>query len=323
MNITKLFLTSLCLFFLTSCSSLPAKNTGRPGPSTGQTGLKTINSESNDKKSDSEHRKSDSGDKKSAEGNTKTQVPAERSGADSAHSGPDPSSLSNSLMAWWFMRTKDHSQPSAQEEIDLEKYDAWYVKTNLKPGEKPVFLTFDCGYENGFTPSILDTLKKHKAPAAFFVCKYFIKDQPELIKRMKKEGHIVGNHTANHICMPRASEREIRKEIADNASFMKEQTGYEMDPFFRPPKGEYSERTLQITKDMGYTTVFWSLAYVDYDVDKQPGAGYVIDHFKQYIHPGAIPLIHNISRSNAEALDQVLTDLEKEGYSFHSLIDLI
>ncbi len=103
---------------------------------------------------------------------------------------------------------------------------------------------------------------------------------------------------------------------------MKEATGYEMDRFFRPPKGEYSERTLQITKDIGYTTVFWSMAYLDYDVNNQPGRDYVIEHFQKYIHPGAIPLIHNISKSNAEALDTVLTNLEKEGYTFHSLSDL-
>lgn len=234
----------------------------------------------------------------------------------------DPSTLSNTMMAWWFMRNENHLPSSAQEDIDLTKYDAWYVKTNLKAEEKPVFLTFDCGYENGYTPGILDVLKKHNAPAAFFLCKHFIADQPELVKRMKEEGHIVGNHTANHICMPDASEREIREEISENANYMKEATGYEMDHFFRPPKGEYSERTLQITKDMGYTTVFWSMAYMDYDVNNQPGTDYVINHFEKYIHPGAIPLIHNISESNANALDTVLTNLEKEGYTFHSLEDL-
>lgn len=234
----------------------------------------------------------------------------------------DPSSLSNTLMAWWFMKNENHQPPSAQEEIDLSLYDAWYVKTDLKEGEKPIFLTFDCGYENGYTAGMLDVLKKHEAPAAFFLCKHFIKDQPELVKRMKEEGHIVGNHTSNHICMPEADERTIREEIADNASYMKEATGYEMDPFFRPPKGEYSERTLQITKDMGYTTVFWSLAYPDYDVNNQPGADYVVEQFNKYIHPGAIPLIHNVSESNAQALDTVLTNLEKEGYTFHSLKEL-
>lgn len=234
----------------------------------------------------------------------------------------DPSTLSNTLMAWWFMKNENHVSPSAQEEIDLTPYDAWYVKPNPGKGEKPVFLTFDCGYENGYTAGMLDVLKKHKAPAAFFLCKHFIKDQPELVKRMKEEGHIVGNHTSNHICMPEADERTIREEIADNASYMKEATGYEMDHFFRPPKGEYSERTLQITKDMGYTTVFWSLAYPDYDVNNQPGADYVVEQFEKYIHPGAIPLIHNVSESNAQALDTVLTNLENEGYTFHSLEEL-
>ena len=146
--------------------------------------------------------------------------------------------------------------------------------------------------------------------------------QQELAKRMKKEGHIVGNHTSHHVCMPETDSRKVREEITDNANYMKEATGYEMDRFFRPPKGEYSERTLQITKDIGYTTVFWSMAYLDYDVNNQPGRDYVIEHFEKYIHPGAIPLIHNISKSNAEALDTVLTNLEKEGYTFHSLSDL-
>ena len=234
----------------------------------------------------------------------------------------DPSTLPNTMASWWFKRNENHEIPEVQNEIDLTKYDAWYAKTDITDGEKPVFLTFDCGYENGYTPGILDVLKKHKAPAAFFVCKHFIEDQPDLIKRMKEEGHVVGNHTSNHICMPESDERTIREEIADNANYMKEATGYEMDSFFRPPKGEYSERTLQITKNMGYTTVFWSLAYPDYDVNNQPGADYVIERFDKYIHPGAIPLIHNISESNAQALDTVLTNLEKEGYSFQSLYNL-
>ena len=242
--------------------------------------------------------------------------------ADDAAAAPDPDSLPNALAWWWFKRNEDHAIPEVQQEIDLTRYDAWYAKTDVQSGEKPVFLTFDCGYENGYTPGILDVLKKHKAPAAFFVCKHFIEDQPELVKRMKKEGHVVGNHTANHICMPENDERTIREEIAGNADYMKEATGYEMDPFFRPPKGEYSERTLQITKNMGYTTIFWSLAYPDYDVNNQPGADYVIERFDKYIHPGAIPLIHNISESNAQALDTVLTNLEKEGYSFLSLYEL-
>ena len=142
----------------------------------------------------------------------------------------DPSTLPNTMASWWFKRNENHEIPEVQNEIDLTKYDAWYAKTDITDGEKPVFLTFDCGYENGYTPGILDVLKKHKAPAAFFVCKHFIEDQPDLIKRMKEEGHVVGNHTSNHICMPESDERTIREEIADNANYMKEATGYEMDP---------------------------------------------------------------------------------------------
>ena len=121
--------------------------------------------------------------------------------------------------------------------------------------------------------------------------------------------------------MPDISDEEIKEEVMKLHQAVYEKTGYEMK-YIRPPKGEYSERTLQITKDVGYTTVFWSMAYLDYDVDNQPGSDYVINHFKKYIHPGAIPLIHNISKSNAEALDTVLTNLEQEGYTFHSLSDL-
>lgn len=143
----------------------------------------------------------------------------------------NPDTLPNKKMAWWIKREENHMTPSAQEEVDLSRYDAWYIKTNLKGDEKPVFLTFDCGYENGYTASILDVLKKHKAPGAFFLCRHYIEDQPELVKRMKKEGHIVGNHTSHHVCMPETDSRKVREEITDNANYMKEATGYEMDRF--------------------------------------------------------------------------------------------
>ncbi|MDD7113414.1 MAG: polysaccharide deacetylase family protein [Lachnospiraceae bacterium] len=298
-----LWLISFCFISLSACGLLSTRKTAESAPE--------ITTEYPDPSSDSPSKNSSTASEE-----------AQTTSPESSTSSIDPSTLSNTLMAWWFMKNENHLAPSAQEEIDLTPYDAWYVKKDLKEGEKPVFLTFDCGYENGYTAGMLDVLKKHNAPAAFFLCKHFIKDQPELVKRMKEEGHIVGNHTSNHICMPETDERTIREEIADNASYMKEATGYEMDHFFRPPKGEYSERTLQITKDMGYTTVFWSLAYPDYDVNNQPGADYVVEQFEKYIHPGAIPLIHNVSQSNAEALDTVLTNLEKEGYTFHSLKEL-
>ena len=221
---------------------------------------------------------------------------------------------------WWLKRNENHQTPEVSDYIDLLKYDAYYVNPKCK--KKKIFLTFDCGYENGFTPKILDVLKKQKIVAAFFVTKPFIREGRELVRRMKKEGHIVGNHTVHHKSMPTLSDRDNKQEIIDCAEYCKEATGYEMDHFIRPPMGEYNEKTLKLTKSMGYKTIFWSMAYVDFDVNKQPGKQYVVEHFKKYTHNGAIPLMHNVSQSNAEALDEVITNLKKEGYQFESLKNL-
>ena len=218
---------------------------------------------------------------------------------------------------WWLKRNEDHQIPEVSDHIDLSKYDAYYVNPKCKT--KKIYLTFDCGYENGFTPKILDILKKQKVLAAFFVTKLFIREEAKLVKRMKKEGHIVGNHTVHHKSMPTLSDRDNKQEIIDCAQYCKEATGYEMDPFIRPPMGEYNEKTLRLTKSMGYKTIFWSMAYVDFDVNKQPGKEYVVEHFKKYTHNGAIPLMHNVSQSNAQALDEVITNLKQEGYQFESL----
>ena len=218
---------------------------------------------------------------------------------------------------WWLKRNENHQTPEVSDHIDLSKYDAYYVNPKCK--KKKIFLTFDCGYENGFTPKILDVLKKQKIVAAFFVTKPFIRELRVLVRRMKKEGHIVGNHTVHHKSMPTLSDRDNKQEIIDCAEYCKEATGYEMDHFIRPPMGEYNEKTLKLTKSMGYKTIFWSMAYVDFDVNKQPGKQYVVEHFKKYTHNGAIPLMHNVSQSNAEALDEVITNLKKEGYQFESL----
>lgn len=228
--------------------------------------------------------------------------------------------LPNEKYAWWFKRNNDHLQPEAQKEINIEQYDAWYVSPNRE--EKVVYLTFDCGYENGYTGAMLDALKKHKAKAVFFITAHYAKDAADLVKRMKEEGHYVGNHTAWHPDLTQKTTRDVKLEIKECEEAMYECTGYAMDPLFRPPKGEYSERILKIVQEMGYKTLFWSLAYMDYDVNNQPGREYVIDHYKKYIHPGAVPLIHNVSESNAQALDQVLTDLEAAGYRFGDAMEI-
>lgn len=221
-------------------------------------------------------------------------------------------------LAWWLKRKEQHQTPEVSSEVDLSKYDAYYVDLK-KTNQKVMFLTFDCGYENGYTPKILDVLKKEKATAAFFVTKPFIRENIDLVKRMKREGHMVGNHTVHHKSMPTLSAREQKDEILDCQEYCKEATGYEMDRIIRPPKGEYNEESLQIAKDLGYKTIFWSMAYVDFDVNKQPGVDYVIEHFKENYHNGAIPLMHNVSKSNADALEKVLEFLKEEGYQFLSL----
>lgn len=256
---------------------------------------------------------------KEEQASTQAQTEAEtETTAPTANDSADAAALSNEKKGWWIKRKENNEQSEAQNEIDLAKYDAFYVDTKNKD-KKVMYLTFDCGYDNGYTEPMLDILKKHKAYAIFFVTQTYIRDNVEIVKRMKKEGHLVGNHTVKHKSMPDLSERDIKEELITCADYCKEATGYEMDPYVRPPMGEYSERTLQICKNLGYKTVFWSMAYLDYEVDNQPGSDFVIDHFEKYYHNGAIPLLHNVSTSNAEALDTVLTNLEKKGFTFENV----
>ena len=256
---------------------------------------------------------------KEEQASTQAQTEAEtETTAPTANDSADAAALSNEKKGWWIKRKENNEQSEAQNEIDLAKYDAFYVDTKNKD-KKVMYLTFDCGYDNGYTEPMLDILKKHKAYAIFFVTQTYIRDNVEIVKRMKKEGHLVGNHTVKHKSMPDLSERDIKEELITCADYCKEATGYEMDPYVRPPMGEYSERTLQICKNLGYKTVFWSMAYLDYEVDNQPGSDFVIDHFEKYYHNGAIPLLHNVSKSNAEALDTVLTNLEKKGFTFENV----
>lgn len=231
----------------------------------------------------------------------------------------ETSSLPNDKKSWWFKRNSDHLPPGAQSEIDIAKYDAYYLG-NTK--EKKIYLTFDEGYENGYTPKILDVLKEHNVKAAFFVTKPYIQSQPDLVKRMVEEGHIVGNHSVTHPSLPDKTDEEVKHEILETARYFEEVTGTSMPLFFRPPAGEYSERTLQITKDLGYKTIFWSMAYKDWDVNNQPGKRAAYEHIVQNHHPGAIILLHAVSSSNTEALGDMLKYLRDQGYTFASLNEL-
>lgn len=228
----------------------------------------------------------------------------------------------NKKQEWWFRRNTTHQKSGSGEGFPIAPFDAYYVDEQATDEDKVFYLTFDCGYEMGFTPAILDVLKKYDAPAMFFVTQSFLKSYPDYVKRMKEEGHLVGNHTVRHLSTPSLTPEEIQIELDIVAKTMFELTGYEIDSFFRPPMGEYSERTLQVVKDLGYKSIFWSMAYYDYDTNNQPGKEYVIEHFKDYHHNGCIALLHNTSESNTQALEEVLQLLLEEGYRFASLEEL-
>jgi len=203
---------------------------------------------------------------------------------------------------------------------ELARYNARYLGDTTK---KVIYLTFDCGYENGYTEPILDALKKHNAPAAFFVVGNMIESAPDIIRRMAEEGHIVGNHTYHHPDMSAiGDEAAFRQELESLAALYRETTGQEMPLFYRPPQGKYSVENLKMAHALGYKTVFWSLAYVDWYVDDQPTAEEAYGKLLPRIHDGAIVLLHSTSRTNAEILDDLLTRWEEMGYTFASLTDL-
>lgn len=203
---------------------------------------------------------------------------------------------------------------------ELAQYDACYVGDTT---QKVLYLTFDCGYENGCTEAILDALKKHNAPAAFFVVGHMIESAPEIVRRMAAEGHIVGNHTYHHPDMSAISDQAaFQKELESLEALYRETVGGEMSRYYRPPQGKYSVENLKQAQALGYKTVLWSLAYVDWYVDDQPTAEAAYDKLLPRVHNGAIVLLHSTSATNAEILDDLLTKWEEMGYSFASLDQL-
>ena len=223
---------------------------------------------------------------------------------------------------WYFVaKGKDITPEPAKESISfLSDYDGYYIG-NTK--EKVLYLTFDEGYEKGNTASILDTLKELKVPAAFFVVKPFIDTQPELVKRMVNEGHLVCNHSNHHPSMASITDNnEFKKEFTDVEKSFKDLTGKEMPKYFRPPMGKYSKNSLIKTKELGYKTIFWSFAYRDWLVDYQPNPAEAINKIKNGMHPGCIILLHSVSDTNTAILKQVIKELQDEGYKFKSLNEL-
>lgn len=203
---------------------------------------------------------------------------------------------------------------------ELAKYDAFYAE---QTEEKHIYLTFDVGYENGNTASILDTLKKHNVSATFFVVGTYIESDPELVKRMAEEGHIVGNHTWHHPDMSQIAALDtFKKELVDVEDAYREVTGEEMTKLYRPPQGKYSESNLQMAQELGYKTFFWSLAYVDWYDDNQPTKEEAFDKLLGRIHPGAIVLLHSTSDTNSLILDELIQKWEEMGYTIRPLTEL-
>ncbi|MDP4086332.1 MAG: delta-lactam-biosynthetic de-N-acetylase [Bacillota bacterium] len=228
--------------------------------------------------------------------------------------------LSNSPINWGFKRGVNEQQAQAdpQHEQILGKYGGFYKGDANK---KVLYLTFDNGYENGYTGQILDVLKKEKVPATFFVTGHYLQSASDLVKRMVKEGHIVGNHSWYHPDLTTNSDADIREELNTVRDKTRELTGQKEMKYIRPPRGVFSERTVKVAKDEGYTHVMWSLAYVDWNVNQQKGEQYAYDSIMKQIHPGAVMLLHTVSKDNADALEKVIKDLKKRGYKFKSLDD--
>ena len=222
----------------------------------------------------------------------------------------------------WGLSFRTQGQPpvGSADAAALHRYNAFYLgNTN----EKVLYLTFDAGYENGCTAKILDTLKKHDVPAAFFLVGNYLEKNPDLVRRMVTDGHIVGNHTMHHYNMSKISDPTLfQKELADLETLYQQVTGEKMSKFYRPPQGTYSAENLQMAKDLGYTTVFWSLAYVDWENDSQPTKEQAFSKLLPRIHDGAVLLLHSTSQTNAEILDELLTRYKEMGYQFAPLTEL-
>ncbi len=225
--------------------------------------------------------------------------------------------VSNKEYSWWIYLNKENKPSTIDPGIAriISPYNAVFIGNT---DDKSIYLTFDEGYENGYTASILDTLKKHDVKAVFFITGFYFDKNPELVDRMVNEGHVLGNHSVNHPGLPTISNEKIYDELYDLDKKIYNRYGIRTY-LFRPPSGEYSERTLKITHMLGYTTVFWSYAYDDWYTDKIRGPQYAYDKVISHLHNGGIYLLHAVSKDNAEALDSIITECKNQGYQLKLL----
>lgn len=249
-------------------------------------------------------------------------APRDRDAASASAETDTEAKTASAAVTDWGLSFQTEGQPPVGNESaeTLKQWNAYYIGDT---GQKTIYLTFDAGFENGCTPAILDALKKHNAPACFFLVGNYIDTAPDLVKRMVQEGHIVGNHTLHHPDMSKiADQAAFQEELDGLAEKFTELTGMEMQKFYRPPQGKFSEENLKQAQALGYTTVFWSLAYVDWYTDNQPTDEQAFSKLLPRIHNGAIVLLHSTSSTNARILDQLLSKWEEQGYQFGRLTDL-
>ena len=228
--------------------------------------------------------------------------------------------LNNQKIGWGIKRNNNHQQPDLGKKNKslMDQYNGICIGNNNDPF---IYLTFDMGYEAGYTGKILEVLKQNNVTATFFITAHYLNTQPDLVKRMIDEGHIVGNHTVNHKSMPDCSLETIKAEVMNLHTAIYEKFGYEMK-YIRPPKGEYSERTLAYTNSLNYTTVMWSFAYDDWEESKQGREEYGKKKILENLHNGEVMLLHGTSKDNSNILSEVIQQVKKEGYEFHSLDDI-
>ncbi len=225
--------------------------------------------------------------------------------------------LSNKKIGWGIKRNDNHEQPDlgkANKEI-LEKNNGIAMGNN---NEKYIYLTFDEGYEAGYTPQILKTLKENNITATFFITAHYLNTQPELVKQMIDEGNIVGNHTVNHKSMPSLTKEQINTEVMDLHKAIYEKFQYEMK-YIRPPMGEFSEKSLNVTNSLGYKTVMWSFAYEDWNENKQPDENQAKKKILDNVHNGEIMLLHGNSKTNTNILGDIIKEIKNMGYEFKAL----
>lgn len=226
-----------------------------------------------------------------------------------------------SSYGWGYQKNSKHEIPEIGKYQDiLDQYGAYFVDDS---GEKNIYLTFDNGYEQGYTEKVLDVLKQENVPATFFVTGHYVEEEPVLVKRMVDDGHIVGNHSYHHPDFTILDQVAMKEELETLEQAVAQITNQKEMMYLRPPRGIFNERTLQWANELGYIHIFWSLAFNDWNVDRQKGWEYAYEQIMDQIHPGAIILLHTVSSDNAHALEKVIQALKEEGYTFKSLDDLV